>query len=386
MSISKKVSLAAVVILLSGISGIIADRFVFPHLQSTAFFSKSKFLSSLADDVTVINKTEQVYIKEESSLSKIASQSASSVVNIAYFPDPNQKTASQVKIQQQASFPKNRTGVIITSDGMILTYLNETDPKSFKYTVFTGDGNSYDATLLDVDSYSNLAFFKIEAANLPVVSFGNSDDAKPGEKIVAIGNSSGEYSNGFASGILRDFNRTFNVAGKSVSSSEKLEGVFETDINDLNSFIGGPVIDYSSQVIGINGKTESDGKNIFFQIPSNKVRTVIDKEIKKDIRNNASLGAYYVSVTKTYALANQLKVQSGALIYSASGQQGLAIIADSPADKAGLRIGDIITEVSGEKVSSGKSLSDIIYEHKTGDQIELVLIRNGEEMKIPVTL
>jgi len=386
MSISKKISLAALVVLLSGISGIIADRFVFPHLQSTAFFSKNRFLSSLSDDVTVINKTEQVYIKEESSLSKIASQSASSVVNVAYFPDPNQKTASQMKNQQQSSSPKNRTGVIVTSDGMILTYLNETDPKSFKYKVFTGDGNAYDATLLDVDSYSNLAFLKIDAANLPVVSFGNSDDTKPGEKIVTIGNSFGEYSNSFASGILRDFNPTFNIAGKTLSSSEKLEGVFESDIEDLSLFTGGPVVDYSSQVIGISGEIQSDGKNIFFQIPSNKVRMVVDKEIKKDVSNNASLGIYYVSITKTYALANQLKVQSGALVYSASGQQGLAIIADSPADKAGLRIGDIITEVSGEKISSGKSLSDIIYEQKTGDQIELVLIRNGEEMKIPVTL
>lgn len=219
-----------------------------------------------------------------------------------------------------------------------------------------------------------------------MVSFGNSDDAKPGEKIVTIGNSFGEYSNSFASGILRDFNPTFNVAGKSVSSSEKLEGVFESDIADLEPFIGGPVIDYSSQVIGMNGEIESDGKNIFFQIPSNKVRAVVDKEIKKDIQNNASLGLYYVSITKTYALANKLSVQAGALIYSASGQQGLAIIADSPADKAGLKIGDIITEVSGEKIASGKSLSDIIYSHKKGDQIELTVIRNGAEMKIPVVL
>ncbi|NTU66753.1 MAG: PDZ domain-containing protein [Candidatus Moranbacteria bacterium] len=386
MSISKKISLAAIVILLSGISGITADRFIFPHLQSTDFFSKSKFLSSLSDDVTVINKTEQVYIKEESSLNKIASQSASSVVNIAYFPDPDRKAVTQAKNQQQAPFPKNRTGVIVTSDGMIMTYLNETDPKSFKYVVLTGDGNSYDATLLDVDSYSNLAFLKIEAANLPVVSFGNSDDAKAGEKIVTIGNSFGEYGNSFASGILRDFNPAFNIAGKSISSSEKLEGVFESDIDNLEIFIGGPVVDYSSQVIGINGETQIDGKTVSFQIPSNKVRTIIDKEIRKDIANNADLGIYYVPITKTYALANRLKVTAGALIYSASGQQGLAIIADSPADKAGLRMGDIITAVSGEKIASGKSLSDIIYGHKTGDRIELTLIRNGEEMTVPITL
>lgn len=386
MSIARKIILIVVIILVAGASGIAADRFIFPHLLSLDLFSKNRFLRSLSDDVTVINKTEQVYVKEESSLSKVANQSASSVVDIAYFPDPNIKTNQTSKSQTQAVFPKNRTGMIVTSDGLILTYIAESNPENFKYTVLAGDGNTYEASFAGVDSYSNLAFLKINAANLPVVSFGNSDDIKPGEKVVAIGNSLGSYGNSYASGVLSDFNPSFSLAGKPLASSDKMEGVFETDINEPEPFVGGPIIDYSSQVIGITGEIQSDGKSIFFQIPSNKIRNVIDKEIRKEISNNASLGIYYIPLTKTYALANGLKVENGAMIYSSLGQQGLAIITGSPADKAGLKIGDIITEVSGEKIAEGSSLPDILYKHKKGDQIELTILRGGQETKVGVSL
>jgi S1-C subfamily serine protease len=255
-----------------------------------------------------------------------------------------------------------------------------------KYKIATGDGNVYDAMLLEIDSYSNLAFLKINASNLSVASFANSDDAKPGEKIIAVGNDSLSHVPFFAAGILSSFNAYYTLSEKAIASSEKLEGAFELDISAQNHYIGGPVVDYSGQIIGITGVTSRDNKDVFFQIPSNKVKAIISKEIRREINTNPTFGIYYVSITKTYAQINNLSSEAGALIYAPSGQQGLAIIANSPAANAGLKINDIITAISGEKIKAEKSLPDLLYEHKKGEEIELTIMRNSEELKMKVQL
>jgi len=357
-----------------------ADRYIFPYLSSTSLFSKYAFFKKFTEDVTVINKTEQVYVKEETSLSKIASQISSSVVNIISIPQSqNKKGATDV-------LPMNGTGVVITSDGIIMSYISAVISESSKYKVLMSDNNNYDAELLGIDSFSNLAFFKINASNLPVIPFGNSDDSRPGEKIIVIGNNLDSYSNRYASGLLSTYNPTFNLSGKALSFSDKLEGVFQSDFYSMKDYVGGPLIDYTGQVIGIVGSIEKNSTPEYFQIPSSKVKDVIDKAIKKDMSNNAALGAYYIPITKSYALSNNLNVDKGALIFSSSGQQGLAIITGSVAQKAGLQIKDIIKSVNGQEIDLTNSLPDILYRYKKGDEIELVVIRNQQEINIKVNL
>jgi serine protease Do len=379
----KKILFIIIVIIISGLSGIIFDRYFFPYLATTRLFSKYDFLKKSAESVTVINKTEQVYMKEESSLDKIANQVSTSIVNIISYPNPDIKTVSRGASATQV---KNGTGMIVTSDGLIMTYLSAINPDNSKYKIMSSDGGSYDAQLQDIDSWSNLAFLKINASNLPVVSFANSDEVKPGEKIVAIGNSLGEYQNKFSSGQISGFNSAYNLSGKALSMSDKLEGVFEADANFGQNFVGGPLVDYAGQIVGILGSIEKDGKTDFFTIPSNKARTVLDRSLGKEIENNYQLGLYYIPVTKTYSLANNLSVDKGALIYSPSGQQGLAIISGSPASRSDLKINDIIIQVNGEKVSETKSLPDLLYKHKKGEEIELRVIRDKNEMNIKVAL
>ena len=383
MSKTKKTLYVLIIIIISGLSGIIANRYIFPQLAATKFFSKYAFFRKTTEDVTIINKTEQIYVKEDTSVNKIASQATSSVVNIISSTNVLPTKKSQITIQPEL---KNGTGLIVTSDGLIVTYSKAIIPENARYKIMTSDNNTYDATLLDIDSYSNLAFLKITANNLPVASFGNSDDAVPGEKVVAIGNNSGAYSPFFATGVLSNFNQKYNLADKSVASSEKLEGVFETDLNHQENCIGGPVIDYAGKVIGLTGVTERDGEKFFFQIPANKIKLVLEKEIKKELINNPTLGVYYLSITKSYALMNDLPIQSGALIYSSSSQQGLAIIANSPAANSGLKINDIIIAVSGEKIDDTKTLPDLLYKHRKGEAIELTILRDLQEMQIKVQL
>jgi serine protease Do len=376
--IFKKVIVIFVIMMLGGLGGIIASRYFFPYLTSTRLFSKYEFLKKSFEEVTIINKTEQVFVKEETSIEKIANQASASVVNIVSIPQKNYGANKNIF--------KNGTGLIVTSDGMIITYAEAIIFGDAKYKVLTFDGASYEAEFLGLDSYSNLAFLKISASNLPVAAFGNSDDTISGEKIITIGNNYGSYDNLYGAGLLRSFNPVFNLAGKTVSSSEKLEGTFETDFNSGSNFVGGPIVDYAGRVIGITGSLEIDGGHYYFQIPANKVKKVIDRAIRKELEKNPYLGIYYVPLSTTFILANDLNVNRGAMIYSSSGQQGLAVIAGSPAQKAGLMVGDVIMAINNQEINSKNTLSDVLYQYKKGDEIELAILRNKQEIKIKIRL
>ncbi|OGI29542.1 MAG: hypothetical protein A2288_01520 [Candidatus Moranbacteria bacterium RIFOXYA12_FULL_44_15] len=378
----KKIAIILAIVIISGLSGIAADRYLFPYLISTRVFSKYDFLKKSAENVTVINKTEQIYVKEETSAEKVAGSGASSVVNIISYLSPEASPGAKPGY-------KNGTGIIATSDGLIMTYasaLNINPAVPYKYKVMASDGNVYDAEIFGTDSWSGLVFLKINASNLPVVSFGNSDDARSGEKVVAIGNSLENYGNRYFSGLLSGFNATFNLGGKTLSVPEKMEGVFETDFDLGGAFVGGPVLDYSGRMIGVVGSVEKNGQIVYFEIPSNKVKNVLEKALRKELDQNPILGAYYVPLTKTYALANGISRETGALIFSPSGQNGLAVIAGSPAQKAGLRLADIITAINGEEITLKNNLAEILYKHKKGEEIELAVTREGNEMAVKVVL
>jgi len=383
MKIFKRIFFVIFVLMVGILGGIIGDRYFFPYLASTKLFSKYEFLKKSFQDVTFINKTEQIIVREDTSVSKTASQVIPAVVNIISYPNPNSNSAKKNTI---ADTVKNETGVIITSDGMIMTYFSAITANDSKYKVLTSDGNAYDAEIIKTDSYSNLTFLKINATNLPTISFGNSDDTNLGEKLIFIGNSLENYSNNYSSGILRGFNNSYNLFGPAISSSEKMEGVFEAEIISGKSFVGGPVLNYSGQVVGIIGSRDKNNQSDFFQIPSNKVKRVIDKAINNRLDSNPYLGIYYLPVTKTFAVSNNLKTENGAMVYSASGQQGLAIIAGSPAQKAGLALNDIITKINGQTINSSNTFSDLLYQFKKGDSVELTVMRNGNEVKIKIQL
>ncbi|GBE16297.1 serine protease Do-like HtrA [bacterium BMS3Abin15] len=361
------------IFIIGGVSSVIVDRYIFPKLSATKFFSKFKFFQKANENVTIIEKTEQITVKEDDSVNEIASQAATAVVNIVSISDTGNQSG-------------NGTGVIATSDGLIITYRDAVIKEEAKYKVLIFNGSSYDAELLGIDEFSGLAFLKINISNLPVMPFSNSSDSRPGKKLIAIGNSFGEYQNRFAAGLLSNINKTFNLSGKTLSSSEKLEGVFETDFNSQESYLGGPMIDYNGELIGIIGTVTIDNKQKYFQIPSNIVKKTMEAAIEGSLKERPYLGIYYVPITKAYAIANDLERDKGALIYSASGKQGLAIISGSPASKAGLKLNDVIIAIGEREINLDNPLSNILSEYKKGDEIELTVIRNGEGMSLKVQL
>ena len=378
---AKGIVLVFLVFLIGGMGGVYFDQQVLPFIRTNKYLSRINFLERVAENVTVINKTEQVTIKEDDSINEIASQASNAVVNIisiAPQKDPLTKTIKNVN--------QSGTGVVVTSDGLIVTYRSAIIEKDANYQVFLFNGKNYEANLVGIDEFSNLAFLKIDVPNLTAISLGDSADVHPGKKLVAIGNSFGEYQNRYAAGLLSNIDKTFNLGGGTVATTEKLEGVFETDFNNQKEYIGGPVIGYSGDMIGLVGMLVIDNQEQYFQVPSNVVQDSINLALQDKLDARPFFGAYYISISKEYAITNNLDRDSGALIFSPSGKQGLAIIAGSPAEKSGLKINDIVISVNDKTIDLDNPLSNLISQYKKGDQVELTVDRNGEEIKIPVQL
>lgn len=376
----KILSLVALFLLFGIIGAAIFQSYVLPKASVSPVFSKLGIFKKASENVTIVNKTEQVTVQENDSVNKIASQASASVVNIISI---SEKEKSLLNPFQGI---RNGTGVVVTSDGLIATYRTALIETDAKYKILLFNGSSFDANLIGLDEFTNLAFLKIDTSNLSVVPFANSDDLFPGKRMIAIGNSFEEYQNRYSSGLLSNIDKTFNIGGKTLSQSEKLEGIFETDFLNQKEYIGGPVIDYNGELVGIIGSLTIDNQEKFFQIPSNVVKSSMELAIKNGLQLRPYLGIYYLPISKAYAIANNLSREKGALIYSPSGKQGLAIIAGSPAEKAGLKINDIIISAGDKEINLDNPLSNLLSQYKKGDAVEFGILRDGQEVKIKASL
>ena len=394
-SILKKILLfallLALILIVGGIGGVLFDRFLIPKIASMPRFAGNQILKKVNERVTVINKTEQVVIREDDSVEKIISQPATSVVNIVtVFPSPKTDSPTKETTTSVAGTEvvETTTGVLLTNDGLIVTYANVSpENPGARYSILLFDGKSYSARFIGYDTLTNLAFFHLnDTVNTPAIALANSDDARTGKRLIAIGNTFAEYQNRLSVGILGNINRTFNLAGKTVSSSEKWEGVFEMDLLGAKSFVGGPVIGFNGEMVGLVGMLTIDNKETPFLIPANVVRESSTRALSGTLANRTVLGVYYLPITKAFALGQGIKRDRGALIYSPSGLTSLAVLADTPGMRAGLQAGDIISAVNGKEVNLDNPLPELLSVFNKGDRIELLVLRKGVEQEIQVQL
>ncbi len=370
------------VFIIGGLGSIFFNFYLLPKMSANPFFSRYKIFRKASENTTVITKTEQVVVKEDQPVNEIASQAATTVVNIISVSQNNTVSAKE----EPQKVTKVGIGFIATNDGLIVTYRDAILEKDASYKILIFNGSNFDAKLIGIDEFTNLAYLKADASNLPAISFADSDDFRAGRKVIAIGSFSGEYQSRFATGLLSNVDKTFNLGGKSLSASEKLEGVFESDFISQDDYLGGPVISYQGELVGVIGAITLDNQKKYFEIPSNVVKKSMELAMKNELGSRPYLGIYYVPITKAYALANDLGRDRGALVYSSSGKQGLAIIAGSPAEKAGLEIFDVIIAAGGQEINLDNPLSNALSQYKKGDTIELLVLRNGQEIKVPVSL
>lgn len=277
------------------------------------------------------------------------------------------------------------TGIIVSEDGYILTNKHVIDGAT-KIKVVLDDGTTYsDVKVMAVDPLNDVAFLKIaNASDLKAAKLGNSKTISVGQQVIAIGNALGQYQNSVTSGIVSGTGRTLIAADSSGQNTERLSDMIQTDaaINSGNS--GGPLVNAAGEVIGINTATSSTAENMGFAIPISSVKGMLAQLIEKGEASRAYIGVYSVEITPEVAKEYNLPVSSGVYIFNSS--LYTAVIAGSPADKAGMRDKDIITAINGEKIGFSGSLSSLIGEYKPGDTVQFAVLRDGKEIAINVTL
>jgi len=307
----------------------------------------------------------------------------------------------ELEIPQQRGSEKREigggTGFIVSKEGLVLTNKHVVLDEEAEYMIFTKKGKKYPAKVLAKDPFQDLAILKIEQGrkvnekgeiemeSFSVIKLGDSDSLKMGQTVIAIGNALGEFRNTVSVGVISGLGRRITASSDEGGYVETLEDVIQTDaaINRGNS--GGPLLNLNKEVIGINTAMVSQAQSIGFAIPINKVKRDIEQVRAQGKIVYPFLGVRYVLVNEEIQEEENLSVDYGALIVS--GEQGdSAIVSGSAADKAGLKEGDIILELNGEKITEDNSLSKVIIKCSPGDKVTLKILRGEKEKIIEVTL
>jgi serine protease Do len=277
------------------------------------------------------------------------------------------------------------SGIIVSKDGYVLTNKHVVPEGTSKVKVILHDGKEYDdVKVIGRDPTNDIAFLKINGVNdLTAAAIGDSSEVKPGQKVVAIGNALGIFRNSVTSGIVSGLGRPIQ-ASDGQGMAESLENLFQTDaaINPGNS--GGPLVNLKGEVIGINTAVAQQGDAIGFAIPINDAKGLLNGVLATGKVTKPYLGVRYVTLDPQVAQELNLNVSEGALVRAGGGSP--AVVSNSPAAKAGLRDGDIITKVNNRAVAGGTGLASHLAQYKVGDELELTILRGGREEKIKIKL
>jgi serine protease Do len=331
---------------------------------------------------TIIDNREKIVQQEGETISDVFKKVSPSTVAITtQSVSNNYNSYFAPQVSQGAG-----SGIIISKDGYILTNKHVVPDETDTVTVITAEGKEYkNVSVIGRDPSNDLAFLKIEGVtDLTPAILGDSSKVTPGQKVVAIGNALGIFRNSVTSGIVSGLGRPVQAQDASSGASEQLENLFQTDaaINPGNS--GGPLVDLRGEIIGINTAISQEGQAIGFSIPINDAKGVINSVLHKGKVVKAYLGVHYISLSPSVAKDLDLSISQGALLKSSGGQP--AVVTDSPADKAGLKSGDIITKVNDQFIGEGRGLASLMAQYSPGDKVDLTVLRGGKEQKIKITL
>lgn len=279
------------------------------------------------------------------------------------------------------------TGMIVSSDGYVLTNKHVIEGAS-KVQVVTSSGDTYDdVDIVGEDPLNDVAYLKINGAkDLPTITLGDSKSIAVGQPVLAIGNALGVYQNSVTQGIISGTGRSVTASDSNGSNSETLTDMLQTDaaINPGNS--GGPLVNAAGDVIGINTAVSTSANGLGFAIPISATKGMLKRIMEDGKAERAYLGLTYITVTAEVAKEAKLSVTHGAYIYNNSSRSGEAIVKNGPADKAGIKTGDVITKVGNIEVGRAGSISTLIGEYKVGDTVQLTYVRDGKENTTKVTL
>jgi serine protease Do len=333
----------------------------------------------------------QRILNEESVVIDVAERVSPSVVTISLEETTNPFGSFQITPFGVQLFPQQgsetveqdiATGFIISADGLIVTNKHAVADSQTTYKIVTNDDKTYEVQKIYRDPVNDLAILKIDpsASSVQVlkpVEMGESDNLKVGQFVIAIGTALGEFRHTVTTGVISGLGRGITAGSPLEGYVERIDNVIQTDaaINPGNS--GGPLLNSAGQVIGVNVAIAASGENIGFAIPINIVKESIDNFNQTGQFARPFLGVRYRMIDQDLALMND--VPQGAYV--------VEVIQDSAADKAGIQTGDIITKFNGQDVrEEDGGLAKLINTKKIGDKIDLVLWRDGEEIKTTAVL
>ncbi len=344
------------------------------------FWSKN----NLKPETVVQTKTE--IIDEETVVTRVVEKATESVVTVAI--SKNILNNSFDIFQQMFGIPQETveptniekdigTGFIITEDGLIVTNKHVVSDVGAKYKVVIGKDETVEVKNIYRDPINDLAIIKVDKTGLTPVEMGDSDKLKVGQTVIAIGTALGEFRSTVTKGVISGLGRGITAGGFGVGM-EKLEDVIQVDaaINSGNS--GGPLFDSAGKVIGVNVAMSQNGQSIGFALPINLVKLSVNNFKVTGEFDRPYLGVSYQVISKQAALLNE--VPAGAYIQM--------VLDNSPAQKAGLKTGDIITEVDGKKLveMEDTSIAGIVNQKKIGDMVKIKYYRENKESEIEVKL
>jgi len=292
-----------------------------------------------------------------------------------YDIDPFWKYFFGIPDSQDREQQGSGSGVIIRPDGYIVTN-NHVVQGASKIEVTLNNNKTYEAQIVGTDPATDVALIKINAENLPVVPFANSDDLRLGEWVLAIGSPLGEQLRGtITAGIVSAKGRSMpNYTGEF-----KIESFIQTDaaVNPGNS--GGALVNKKGELVGINTAIVSQTgsySGYSFAVPSNIVKRIVNDLIESGSVQRAVLGVKMSAITEE--IAKEMKLSSLDGVYIAEVSKGGA------ADKAGVKTGDVVLAVDGEKIKTMSDFQVKVNSYHPGDKANLSVVRKGKEMSIPV--
>ncbi len=330
---------------------------------------------------TIIEK--EITSSQEEQVIKVVNESLPSVVSIL--------AEGEVAIPGLPFFYQQietgGTGFIISSDGMILTNRHVVQYENINYTVILTNGEKYEAKVLAKDNVQDLAVLKIEPKEGELFNplpLGDSDNLKIGQTVIAIGNALGEFQNSVSVGVVSGLARSIMASGAGMA--ETLDQLIQTDaaINSGNS--GGPLLNLSGEIIGINVAVASGAENIGFAIPINQAKRAIESVKATGKITYPFLGVRHILVDEEVKAQYNLPVDYGAWVVRGNEIGDVAVTPGSAADKAGIKENDIILEVDGQKITTENTLSKMILSHNVGDKIRLKILREGKEIEVEAEL
>ncbi len=278
-----------------------------------------------------------------------------------------------------AGAPGVGSGVIFDSNGWILTN-RHVIADAAKLTIELKDGRQFPGTVYGIDTLTDLAIVKIDQTGLPTAPIGHSDGLKVGQLVVAIGSPLGTYSFSVTSGIVSGKGRTITL-----DDGKRISNLIQTDaaINPGNS--GGPLVDASGAVVGINTAVATDSSGIGFAIPVDIARPILDQALKGETLSRPWIGIRFLAIDPQVKALHNLTVDNGAIVSTLGGSDP-AVQPDSPADKAGLKEGDVVLSINGTKIDQEHPLDALLVQFAPGQVVKLEVLRDGATQTFDVTL